>query len=134
MIMEKQTQNDEISYSSDWENYNNSPTSSINSSPKLKIFTNSLDKVLNKFIHKLDKIPGKNILDKGLCEKNECLICYEIIDENISKATCSLCNYSFHYECYKNFITNNKNYKNKCIHCSTNTLKFKKKSWWKCCF
>ena len=132
--MEKETQNNNISYSSDWDDYTYSPTITIES-PTLPIFTDSLDKNLN--VKLLNKRPGKiiyNNMNKSVCNENECLICYEKVEKNHSKVICKLCSNIFHYECYKKFIEKNKNYNLKCCHCSTKTLKFKMKYWWNCCF
>jgi hypothetical protein len=79
---------------------------------------------------------------KKNCEKNndncfnenECLICYEKVEKNMSKVKCKLCSNIIHYKCYKEFVKKNSNYNNKCCHCSTRSLKFNMKNWWNCCW
>ena len=129
--MEKKTHTkfNEKEYSSDWDDYE-SPLSET--SPVLPKFT---DDILNCKL--LNKNTDKNIynkMEKADYNKDECLICYERIEKDMSKVTCKLCNNIVHYKCYKKFVEKNKNYENKCCHCSTYSLKFKIKRWWNCCF
>lgn len=132
--MENKTQKkfNENSYSNNWEDYDY-PLSE--NSPVLPKFTDTLDNVLKSKL--LNKKTDKNIYNKMNntdYNKDECLICYEKIEYDMSKVTCKLCDNIVHYKCYKKFIEKNKNYENKCCHCSTYSLKFKIKHWWNCCF
>ena len=132
--MEKKTHAkfNEKEYSSNWEDYE-SPLSET--SPVLPKFTDTLDDVLKYKL--LNKKPDKNIynkMEKPDYNKDECLICYEKVEKNMSKVTCKLCDNIVHYKCYKKFIEKNNSYKNKCCHCSTHSLKFKINHWWNCCF
>ena len=110
--MEKTTQREfnELSYSSDWEDYE-SPLSET--SPVLPKFTNDIlkTKLLNK---KTDKIIYNN-MENADYNKDECLICYEKVKKDMSKVTCNLCDKIVHYKCYKIFIEKNKNYEDKCF-------------------
>jgi len=104
-------------------------------------FTKSLSNVLGTNV--INKKSGKiiyqmNVLDydyndDNYTNKNECLICYEKVENKSSKVTCNLCSNIFHYKCYKAFIKKNSNYTNKCCHCATPSLKFTMKYWWNYC-
>ena len=120
--MEKNPQNNNILYSNDWDDYS---STTIESSI---LSTNDIlkTKLLNK---KADKN-----MDKAVFNETECLICYEKVENNQSKVICNLCSNIFHYGCYKKFIEKNNNYNLKCFHCSTDSLTFKIKHWWNCCF
>lgn len=72
--------------------------------------------------------------DDEYTNKNECLICYEKVENKSSKVSCNLCSNIFHYKCYKAFIKKSKHYEKKCCHCSTYSLKFKITRWWNYCW
>ena len=91
---------------------------------------NKLDENNEIYKTKINKCEINN--DKCL-DENECLICYEKVEKNMSKVECKLCSNIVHYKCYKTFINNNSNYSNKCCHCGTLSLKFNMKYWWNYC-
>ena len=105
-------------------------------------FTQSLNNILGAKVE--NKKSGKiiyqmNVLDDDYndneyTDKNECLICYEKVENKSSKVTCNLCSNIFHYKCYKAFIKKSKYYEKKCCHCSTVSLKFIIRRWWNCCW
>jgi len=109
---------------------------------RLPEFTDSLSHILggkienkkpDKIIYQLN-MEDNNYNDDEYTNKNECLICYETVKKNTSKISCNLCSNICHYKCYKTFIKKSKNYENKCCHCSTQSLKFKIRHWWNCCW
>lgn len=103
-------------------NFTNSNTNRLN--------TNLNDKKCGKNIYNLSKMENTN----GCTNKDDCLICYNKVEKKTSNVSCKLCKNIVHYECYSKFIEKNNNYINKCCVCSTETLKFDIKRWWKCCW
>ena len=96
---------------------------------------NENNKIYKKNIYKpnMDK-PNMDNYETDKCfNENECLICYEKVEKNMSKVECKLSSNIVHYKCYKAFIKKNSNYPNKCCHCTTPSLKFTMKYWWNYC-
>ena len=56
------------------------------------------------------------------------------IENNMSKVSYSLCYNYAHYNCYYEFIKKNSYYKEKCLYCNTESIKYDIKHWWNCCF
>ena len=94
---------------------------------KLPIFINSLTKEKKKECIDVNK---KLMNEK----KKECFICFDKIENNMSKVSCSLCYNYAHYNCYYEFIKKNSYYKEKCLYCNTESIKYDIKHWWNCCF
>ena len=94
---------------------------------RLPIFINSLtNKKKKEYIDVNKKLMG--------AKEKECFICFDKIENNMSKVSCSSCYNYAHYNCYKEFIKKNDYYVNKCLYCNTESIQYDKKYWWNCCF
>ena len=121
------TDNNNTDYNNTDNNNNTFNYHTMDDNNDLKIFTN---KIINKNIlfkgimNKNKKLPpyiNMSQTDKEICE---CLICFDEIDKDKTYVKCYTCKHYYHIMCANEwFFKKNKGKKNKCSYCQQKTLK-----------